>query len=128
MVYSPIKSSNTLASSVSDLNTAFDLLLGFSHSGSAPGSPEAWQPWLDSTSSSATLKIRNGANNAWTSIHHLETQSGPIASDGTKTIKMIAPSSITTSYTLTLPDSAGLPSSGTKFLKVDSSGNLSFVS
>ena len=125
MAYSPVNSSDTLADSVATLNGAFDLLLGLSHGASAPSSPEAWQPWLDSTSSAATLKIRNGSNNGWIPVHHLETQSGPIASDGTNTVKILGPSSITTSYTLTLP--AALPSSGTKYLKVDSSGTISLT-
>ena len=125
MAYSPVNSSDSLADSVATLNSAFDLLLGMSHGASAPSSPEAWQPWLDSTSSAATLKIRNGGNSAWIPVHHLETQSGPIASDGTNTVKIRGPSSITTSYTLILP--AALPSSGTKYLKVDSSGTISLA-
>lgn len=126
MSYAPVNSNNSLASSVADLNTAFDLILGLSHGASAPSSPESWQPWLDSTSSAATLKIRNAANSAWVPVHHLETQSGPIASDGTNTVKMIAPASLTAGYTMTLPDSAELPGSGLRYVLVDSNGTLSF--
>lgn len=128
MAYSPVNSSQTLAASVADLNNAFDLLLGLSHSSSAPSSPEAWQPWVDTSTNAHTLKIRNNANNGWISVFDLEDQSGPICSDGTNTIRIVAPSSITSSFTLTLPNSAELPSSGTKFLKVDSSGTISLVS
>ncbi len=126
MAYNPVNSSSTLADSVSDLNDAFDLLLGLSHSSSAPSSPEAWQPWLDSTSSAETLKIRNGANSAWLSVFSLGSTTGPIASDGSDTIKILAPSGLSASYTLTLPNSTELPSSGHRYVLVDSSGNLTF--
>lgn len=127
MPYTPVDANNTLAASVSDLNDAFDLILGFSHSSSAPSSPESWQPWLDTTTSANQLKIRNSANDAWIPVYHLESQSGPIASDGTNTVKIIGPSSLTASYTLTLPDSSSLPSSGTRYLKVDSTGAISLT-
>ena len=126
MAYAPINANNSLASSVDVINGALDLILGLSHSTTAPSSPEAWQPWLDSTSSAATLKIRDGANGSWIPIHHLETQSGPVASDGTNNVKILAPSSLTAGYTVTLPDSAELPSSGLRYVLVDSNGTLSF--
>ena len=81
---------------------------------------------MDTTSSATTLKIRDGSNSAWKPVYYLESQSGPIASDGTNDVKIIAPSSLSASYTLTLPNSTELPSSGTRYLLVDSSGNLSF--
>lgn len=127
MAYNPVNSSDTLADSVTTMNDAFDLLLGLSHSATAPGSPEAYQPWLDSTASSNTLKIRNGANNAWLPVYHLEATTGPVMTNGTNTIKLLAPSTIAASYTLTLPNSTDLPSSGTRYLKVDSSGAISFT-
>ena len=126
MAYAPVNGNNTLAASVADLNNAFDLLLGLSH-GTSVGSPEAYQPWIDTTSSATQLKIRNGGNSAWVPVHWLESQSGPIASNGTQTIKLIAPATSAGSYTLTLPNSNELPSSGTRYLKVDSAGNLSFT-
>ena len=126
MAYSPVVSSDTLASSVSTLNTAFDLLLGLSHSATAPSSPEAWQPWLDTTPSNSTLKVRNAANSAWIPMHWLETNSGPICSDGTNTVKLVPPT-LTAGYTLTLPDSAELPSGADKrYVLVASDGTLSF--
>ena len=57
MAYSPIASSDTLAASVAKLNDAFDLLLGHSHGPTAPSSPEAWQSWLDTTTSNSTMKL-----------------------------------------------------------------------
>lgn len=125
MAYEPINGSDTLADSVATLNGAFDLLLGLSHSSTAPSSPEPWQPWLDTTTNATTLKLRNGSNDAWIPVHHLESQTGPVATDGTDTIKILTPSSLTASYTLTLPDSSALPSSGTSYLKIDSSGTVS---
>jgi len=126
MAYSPINSSDTLASSVETLNTAFDLLLGLSHSATAPSAPEPWQPWIDTTPSNSTLKVRNAAGNAWIPIYWMETASGPMCSDGTNTVKVIPPA-LTAGYTLTLPDSAELPSGAAKkYVLVDSSGVLSF--
>ena len=127
MTYEPVNSSNTLAASVADLNNAFDLLLGLSHGSTAPSSPESWQPWLDSTTSAATLKIRNSANDAWIPVHRLESQSGPVLADGTNTINLVAPSAIGTSYTLTLPPESQLPdTSGNFYVLVDRQGSLSF--
>jgi hypothetical protein len=126
MAYSPVISSDTLADSVAKLNTAFDLLLGMSHAATAPTAPEPWQPWLDTTTSASTLKIRNAANSGWIPMHWLEGQSGPVASDGTNTVKIIGPASLTASYTLTLPNSTELPGSGTRYLLVDSAGTVTF--
>ena len=126
MVYAPVISSDTLAASVSKLNDAFDLLLGHSHGSTAPSSPEAWQSWLDTTTSNSTMKIRNATNDGWISTHWLESPSGPIAGDGTNIVKLLAPASLTASYTLTLPNSTELPSSGTKYLLVDSTGTITF--
>jgi len=126
MAYSPITSSDTLASSVATLNTGFDLLLGLSHSATAPSAPEPWQPWLDTTPSNSTLKIRNAANSAWIPVHWLEANSGPICSDGTNTVKIIPPA-LTAGYSMTLPDSAELPTGADKrYVLVDANGTLSF--
>lgn len=126
MAYSPIVSSDTLADSVAKLNTAYDLILGLSHGPLEPAASEAWQPWLDTTTSASTLKIRNAANSGWIPTHWLETQSGPVASDGTNTVKIIGPASLTASYTLTLPNSTELPSSGNRYLLVSSTGTITF--
>lgn len=126
MAYSPVVSSDTLASSVATLNTAFDLLLGLSHAASAPSSPEPWQPWIDTTTSNSTLKTRNAANNAWIPVYWMETKSGPICSDATNTVKILPPT-LTASYTITLPNSSELPSGSDKrYVLVDASGVLSF--
>ena len=126
MAYSPVVSSDTLASSVAPLNTAFDLLLGLSHASTAPSSPEPWQPWLATPPSNATLKTRNAANDAWIPMYWMETKSGPICSDATNTVKILPPT-LTASYNITLPNSSELPSGVDKrYVLVDASGVLSF--
>ena len=125
MAFNPVNSSTTLADSVADLNNAMDDIVGCFHGSSQPSAPESYMLWADTTLSNATLKIRNGSNAGWIPLYWMESQSGPIASNGSNDIRIVAPSS-TTTYTLTLPTASQLPSSGNHYLLVDSSGNLSF--
>ena len=180
------------ASVRSDLNAVFSAIKTLNSGGSDPSNPEAFMPYVD-TADNNNLKIRNSANNGFTtigpvntanlgllpraggvmtgilglpnqtaanpSLHFGDTTTGffragsnkiGVAADGTEQLFMDqngirlnsqnqirfgdansslyaaikAPTTITTSYTLTLPLNDG--NSG-QFLKTDGSGGLSFA-
>ena len=57
---------------VGNMNSALDALLTNNSGSSAPGSPEAYQFWLDTSGTLKVLKQRNAANNAWVVVGFLD--------------------------------------------------------
>lgn len=57
----------------SDLNDALAAIVSNNSSSTAPATTYAYQNWVDISTSPATLKQRNSANNAWISIGLLDT-------------------------------------------------------
>jgi hypothetical protein len=56
-----------------DLNNALAAIVSGNSGASAPSTTFAYQYWVDTSSSPALLKQRNGANNAWVTIGQLDT-------------------------------------------------------
>lgn len=56
-----------------DLNNALAAIVSNNSGASAPSTTFAYQYWVDTSTSPATLKQRNGSNNAWVSIGLLDT-------------------------------------------------------
>jgi len=56
-----------------DLNNALAAIVSGNSGASAPSTTFAYQYWVDTSSSPATLKQRNSANNAWLTIGQLDT-------------------------------------------------------
>lgn len=56
-----------------DLNNALAAIVSGNSGASAPSTTFAYQYWVDTSSSPATLKQRNSANNAWITIGQLDT-------------------------------------------------------
>lgn len=56
-----------------DLNNALAAIVSNNSGASAPSTTYAYQYWVDTSSSPALLKQRNGANNAWVTIGQLDT-------------------------------------------------------
>lgn len=56
-----------------DLNNALAASVSGNSGASAPSTTFAYQHWVDTSTSPATLKQRNGANNAWFTIGQLDT-------------------------------------------------------
>lgn len=56
-----------------DLNNALAAIVSGNSGASAPSTTFAYQYWVDTSSSPALLKQRNGANNAWITIGQLDT-------------------------------------------------------
>ena len=56
-----------------DLNNALAAIVSGNSGASAPSTTFAYQDWVDTSSSPALLKQRNGANNAWVTIGQLDT-------------------------------------------------------
>jgi hypothetical protein len=72
-----------------DLNNALAAIVSGNSGASAPSTTFAYQYWVDTSSSPATLKQRNSANNAWLTIGQLDTANlglvpvnGTVASSG----------------------------------------------
>jgi len=120
--YNPITPSDPLSTSVGDINTAFDSVATAFQGATAPSSPVPYQSWID-TGGTDTLKIRNSGNSAWVPALQLGSQTGPVMAQGTKSITVRAPASITTTYTLTMPAAQG---GSNQYLKNDGSGGLTW--
>ena len=60
------------ASVRSDLNAVFDAIKTFNSGGSDPSNPEAFMPYVD-TADSNNLKIRNAANNGFTTVGSVDS-------------------------------------------------------
>ena len=56
-----------------DLNNALAAIVSGNSGASAPSTTFAYQYWVDTSTSPATLKQRNSANNAWLTIGQLDT-------------------------------------------------------
>jgi hypothetical protein len=56
-----------------DLNNALAAIVSQNSGASAPSTTFAYQYWVDTSTSPATLKQRNAANNAWITIGQLDT-------------------------------------------------------
>lgn len=56
-----------------DLNNALAAIVSSNSGASAPSTTFAYQYWVDTSTSPATLKQRNGSNNAWIPIGFLDT-------------------------------------------------------
>ena len=60
------------ASVRSDMNSVFDAIKTLNSGGSDPANPEAFMPYVD-TADSNNLKIRNAANNGFTTVGSVDS-------------------------------------------------------
>ena len=81
-----------------DLNNGLAAIVSQNSGASAPSTTFAYQYWVDTSSSPATLKQRNSANNAWLTIGQLDTANLGLIPAGVASIVAadIASSAITT--------------------------------
>lgn len=66
-----------------DLNNALAAIVSNNSSASAPSPTFAYMWWVDTSSAPATLKQRNGANNAWVTVGQLDTANLGLLSSAT---------------------------------------------
>jgi hypothetical protein len=130
-----------------ELNSILAALSSLQSGSSAPSTTNAYQLWVDSSSSPAILKIRNGANNAWIEVGDVTaanlglaklagaTFTGDVTmnaqsdvrfadSDSSNYVALQGAATIGSNVTFTLPSADG--SSG-QVLQTDGSGTLSFA-
>lgn len=63
----------------SDVNASFQALATGSSGSTAPTVTYAYMPWIDTSSSPAVIKQRNGANNAWITVGLADTTNWGLA-------------------------------------------------
>ena len=131
-----------------ELNSILAALSSLQSGSSAPSTTNAYQLWIDTSSSPAQLKIRNGANNAWIVVSSDVTATnlglaalsgatftGDVTmnaqsdvrfadSDSSNYVALQGAATIGSNVTFTLPSSDG---SANQVLKTDGSGALSFT-
>ncbi len=130
-----------------ELNSILAALSSLQSGSSAPSTTNAYQLWVDSSSSPAILKIRNGANNAWIEVGDVTaanlglaklagaTFTGDVTlnaqsdvrfadSDSSNYVALQGAATIGSNVTFTLPSADG--SSG-QVLQTNGSGVLSFA-
>lgn len=131
-----------------ELNLILAALSSLQSGSSAPSTTNAYQLWIDTSSSPAQLKIRNGANSAWIVVSSDVTATnlglaalsgatftGDVTmnaqsdvrfadSDSSNYVALQGAATIGSNVTFTLPSSDG---SANQVLKTDGSGALSFT-
>ena len=130
-----------------ELNSILAALSSQQSGSSEPSATNAYQWWIDSSSSPALLKIRNGANNAFIEVGDATqanlglaklsgaTFTGDITlnaqsdvrfadSDSSNYVALQAPATVASNVTFTLPSADG---SNGQVLQTDGSGTLSFA-
>ena len=131
-----------------ELNSILAALSSLQSGSSAPSTTNAYQLWIDTSSSPAQLKIRNGANSAWIVVSSDVTATnlglaalsgatftGDVTmnaqsdvrfadSDSSNYVALQGAATIGSNVTFTLPSSDG---SANQVLKTDGSGALSFT-
>lgn len=131
-----------------ELNSILAALSSLQSGSSAPSATNAYQLWIDTSSSPAQLKIRNGANSAWIVVSSDVTATnlglaalsgatftGDVTmnaqsdvrfadSDSSNYVALQGAATIGSNVTFTLPSSDG---SANQVLKTDGSGALSFT-
>ena len=131
-----------------ELNSILAALSSLQSGSSAPTTTNAYQLWIDTSSSPAQLKIRNGANSAWIVVSSDVTATnlglaalsgatftGDVTmnaqsdvrfadSDSSNYVALQGAATIGSNVTFTLPSSDG---SANQVLKTDGSGTLSFT-
>jgi len=131
-----------------ELNSILAALSSLQSGSSAPTTTNAYQLWIDTSSSPAQLKIRNGANSAWIVVSSDVTATnlglaalsgatftGDVTmnaqsdvrfadSDSSNYVALQGAATIGSNVTFTLPSSDG---SANQVLKTDGSGALSFT-
>lgn len=97
----------TFPTTRADLNNNFAALFSQSSGNSAPSTTVAFQPWVDTSTSPPTWKVRNASNSAWITIGTLDPAS--FAVGGTVAIANGGTGQTTASAALTalLPSQAG---------------------
>ena len=131
-----------------ELNSILAALSSLQSGSSAPSTTNAYQLWIDTSSSPAQLKIRNGANSAWIVVSSDVTATnlglaalsgatftGDVTmnaqsdvrfadSDSSNYVALQGAATIGSNVTFTLPSSDG---SANQVLRTDGSGALSFT-
>lgn len=131
-----------------ELNSILAALSSLQSGSSAPTTTNAYQLWIDTSSSPAQLKIRNGANSAWIVVSSDVTATnlglaalsgatftGDVTmnaqsdvrfadSDSSNYVALQGAATIGSNVTFTLPSADG---SANQVLKTDGSGTLSFA-
>ena len=132
----------------SELNTILAAIVSHNSGSTEPsGTKYAYMPWFDTGSTPPVYKIRNAANDGWITVAEVTTNFGLASlsgstftgditlnaqsdvrfadSDSSNYVALQAPATISSNYTLTLPDADG---SANQVLKTDGSGALGFAS
>ena len=132
----------------SELNTILAAIVSHNSGSTEPsGTKYAYMPWFDTGSTPPVYKIRNAANDGWITVAEVTTNFGLASlsgstftgditlnaqsdvrfadSDSSNYVALQAPATISSNYTLTLPDADG---SANQALKTDGSGALGFAS
>jgi len=131
----------------SELNTILAAIQTLNSGSSAPSNLVAHMLFLDTSTTPATLKIRNAANDGFIVLGTASTNFGLVSasgatftgditlnaqsdlrladSDSSNYVALQAPATISSNYTLTLPAADG---SANQVLKTDGSGALGFAS
>ena len=131
----------------SELNTILAAIQTLNSGSTAPGNLVAHMVFLDTSTTPATLKIRNAANDGFIVLGTASTNFGLVSASGatftgditlnarsdvrfadadsSNYVALEAPATISSNYTLTLPAADG---SANQVLKTDGSGALGFAS
>lgn len=106
-----------------DLNNALEAIVSQNSSSTAPSTTFAYQYWVDTNTTPAKLKQRNGDNNAWITLGEIGGQ--VLLVDGTDTKPGVAFAADTnTGLRRDSDDAVSIVTGGTKKLSVKSDGDV----